>query len=602
MFKKPLSKFKTSAPLRSSDRRKLKQRVVQAFGVSPEDGDLLVPDGLMSQKIVTYSDEPGVVYLSPEGDPLWFTVGKGTDDLIPTVYTLWKKYDLIPWISTPAAVIPVLVGGADLMIPGVVRISSSAVAPPQLISVIQHVSSSSSSLGPPLAVGRLAAEVSTLKADAKGKAVHILHTWKDHLFDMGSNGDPPGELQIQADGEAKETGEAGEEGSQVDDGGGQELAVEDIGGSEPQDPSSAPITAVAAELTLSKEEVSDVLRTAVVQAIRVNSLTPASFPIPASTFYSSYILPSRPAFVRRPSSDPSQLSSNDAASSTYPQIDIKHSTHKSLLAFFKLLDKQRLLSLKDIKPEPLIMSVSASHPDVISHRTYTSLRDMQAKEEKREMRQEEERSKVKEMEVKELWKPYSASGSGKFFTEGGFDSSALYTHSDLKAAVNTYVTARQLVNARDQSYVNVGADEVLLATVSAKGEAPESLEFLKRDEVIRRLSTKMQNWYEIRAEGKDPLLKKGQLKPISVVVKVRQGRKASTLVTGFEPFFLEGEVIAEELRRLCACATSMSPAPGKASGFEVLVQGKQTKAVTEFLLSRGVPKKWIEAADLSGKK
>jgi hypothetical protein len=40
------------------------------------------------------------------------------------------------------------------------------------------------------------------------------------------------------------------------------------------------------------------------------------------------------------------------------------------------------------------------------------------------------------------------------------------------------------------------------------------------------------------------------------MVKVRQGRKAGTLVTGFEPFFLEGEEMADELRRLCACATS----------------------------------------------
>jgi translation initiation factor 2D len=41
---------------------------------------------------------------------------------------------------------------------------------------------------------------------------------------------------------------------------------------------------------------------------------------------------------------------------------------------------------------------------------------------------------------------------------------------------------------------------------------------------------------------------------------------------------------------------------GKTSGLEVLVQGKQIKAVTELLISKGVPKKWIEAADLSGKK
>jgi translation initiation factor 2D len=60
MFKKPLSNLKTSAPLRSSDRRKLKQRVVSAYGISPEDGDVLVPDGILSVKFSTHVEEPGV--------------------------------------------------------------------------------------------------------------------------------------------------------------------------------------------------------------------------------------------------------------------------------------------------------------------------------------------------------------------------------------------------------------------------------------------------------------------------------------------------------------------------------------------------------------
>lgn len=75
-----------------------------------------------------------MAYLGPGGDPLWFTLGIGSEDLIPTgeiallcsvihssdaiVYTLWKKPDLLPFLSTPSAVIPVLIGGADLMIPG----------------------------------------------------------------------------------------------------------------------------------------------------------------------------------------------------------------------------------------------------------------------------------------------------------------------------------------------------------------------------------------------------------------------------------------------------------------------------------------------------
>lgn len=51
--------------------------------------------------------------------------------------------------------------------------------------------------------------------------------------------------------------------------------------------------------------------------------------------------------------------------------------------------------------------------------------------------------------------------------------------------------------------------------------------------------------------------RKGALKPVRITIKVRQGRKASTLVTGFEPFLVVGaEEMAEELRRVCASATS----------------------------------------------
>ncbi|KAI5985001.1 heterokaryon incompatibility protein-domain-containing protein [Pisolithus marmoratus] len=337
---------------------------------------------------------------------------------------------------------------------------------------------------------------------------------------------------------------------------------------------------------LSKEEVSSMLRNAVLQAIRgiLKSIPTSSFPIPAGTFYSSYVLPYRPAFVRRnvPGTDSSSTpSGNDISTSEYPLIDIKHSTYKSLAAFLKILDKQGILMIKDMKPEPLVMSVSASHSEVLSHTPYVSLRDKQLKEEKREKRDEEERAKVQEMEIKELWKPHTPSGSARFFAEGGL---TLYTYADLKAAVIKYVTTRQLVNAHDQAYINVGQDEVLLSTVAGKNESGDSLKILKREEVVHRLSEKMQNWYEIRTEGQEPLLRKGQLKPISV------------------PLLLEAEVMAEELRRICAGSTGVSPLPGKPTRSEVLVQGKQTKAVVDFLLSKGVPKKWIETADLTVKK
>jgi translation initiation factor 2D len=92
------------------------------------------------------------------------------------------------------------------------------------------------------------------------------------------------------------------------------------------------------------------------------------------------------------------------------------------------------------------------------------------------------------------------------------------------------------------------------------------------------------------------------LRQISVVVKTRQGRRATTCVTGFENFQVEADYLAEELRKSCASSTSINPLPGKAAGQEVMVQGKQLKAVTDILIAKGVPKKWIEAKDMTGKK
>jgi translation initiation factor 2D len=76
--------------------------------------------------------------------------------------------------------------------------------------------------------------------------------------------------------------------------------------------------------------------------------------------------------------------------------------------------------------------------------------------------------------------------------------------------LNEYVTSRQLLNARDQSYVNLSADKVLSETLSSHGKnknGPQEIEFIKRDELSKRLLEKMQAWYEIRGEGKDTVVK-----------------------------------------------------------------------------------------------
>lgn len=80
----------------------------------------------------------------------------------------------------------------------------------------------------------------------------------------------------------------------------------------------------------------------------------------------------------------------------------------------------------------------------------------------------------------------------------------LYTLPALKSHLNTYLTSQNLVNLADQSYINIGASAILTSTLSTKGSI--SPEFMKREELIKAICDKMQNWYRI-GSGEEAVVK-----------------------------------------------------------------------------------------------
>ncbi|TFK67974.1 hypothetical protein BDN72DRAFT_842359 [Pluteus cervinus] len=635
MFKKPLGNLKTSAPLRSSDRRKLKQRAVTAFNLTSEEGDLLVPDGILSIKFSTHLNELGTAYLNPGqgGDPLWFTIGKGSEDLIPTIYTLWKHPTLLPFVSTPPAVIPVLVGGADLMVPGVVHHSPS-LTENQLVSICQYnYDQENPTLSAPLAVGRMAVSGQKLESAerVKGKAVHVYHTWKDHLWTMGSTSDPPGPQPLRPRSSEDPVSDAGAPlGAQV--GPEQEAATPPPPTSpEHSEHNEPPDAGEVAEPVVGKpqpsrpqytpQQISDLLHASLLQAI-ATILPSIQFPLSSTQVYSGYVLPARPAFPTSiiPLPGPAPYDDEGASSLSSPpdqEISIKTSSHKSLTAFLKASEKAGLLTLKGAQKhsqqsELIVISINASHPLVKSHKKYVTVKDIEEKAAKKAQREDEQKQAASggKLEIRELWKPHLVSAN--LFKEMGASTSELYTVPQVKTLLTSYIHSKSLMNPNDQAYINL--DEALQACLSAtpqrkskngEGEpASPTPGFMKREELISRVIAKMQAWHEVSADGRDPICKKGGLQPVQVVMKLRQGRKASTLITGFEPYLvIDAEEMAEELRKICAGATSVTPLPGKGAGFEVFVQGKQSQAVVTYLQERGIPKQWVSVQDLiKGKK
>ncbi|KAI5834320.1 hypothetical protein K523DRAFT_294091 [Schizophyllum commune Tattone D] len=586
MFKKPLGHLKTSSALRSSDRRKLKQRVVSTFGCSAEDGDVLVPEGIQSIKFTTHMDAPGVAYLDADDTPLWFSLGKAGDDLIPTVYTLWKRPELLPFVTTPSQVISILIGGADLMRPGVTSYIPG-LQKGQLVAVRRLIGGASPKVSPPLAVGHMALSSDELKEDHKGKAVLITHTWKDHLWEMGPKTEPPEDTPLTA---------PDEESGIVDANG---VSNEPAATPERKGPVYTPA------------EVSQLLHLALVQSIGTSP--PSSFPVPSNTFYANYVLPSRPAFPDLVLS-PATNSSNLDSVALRQEISLKTSSHKSLAAFLKAAEKAGLIAVKATpkqKNDVMVTSVNAAHPEVANHRQFPTVREVEEREAKKEARKEElsakEEARGSMLEATELWKPHMH--TVPLFVDWGLSTSEQYTFPELKRIFNDWLEAHpEAINPHERAYISLkvpaASSLVAAAYPPNKKGTPPAPEFAKREDILRDLIKQMQPWYEVKhANGERVTRKKGTLKPVNVALKIRQGRKAATIITGFEPFEMavNPEEMAEDLRKMCASATSVAPGPNRQ--LEVLVQGKQAKAVVEYLVKKGIPKNWIQTEDQTkGKK
>uniref|UniRef100_A0A2K6BA80 Eukaryotic translation initiation factor 2D n=1 Tax=Macaca nemestrina TaxID=9545 RepID=A0A2K6BA80_MACNE len=180
MFAKAF-RVKSNTAIKGSDRRKLRADVTTAFPTLGTDQvSELVPgkEELNIVKLYAYKGDAVTVYVSG-GNPILFELEK---NLYPTVYTLWSYPDLLPTFTTWPLVLEKLVGGADLMLPGLVM-------PPAGLPQVQKGDLCAISLvGNRAPVAIAVAAMSTaemLTSGLKGRGFSVLHTYQDHLCPEG---------------------------------------------------------------------------------------------------------------------------------------------------------------------------------------------------------------------------------------------------------------------------------------------------------------------------------------------------------------------------------------------------------------------------------
>ncbi|KAM7359589.1 eukaryotic translation initiation factor 2D isoform 2-T2 [Cochliomyia hominivorax] len=116
MFLKPY-KVKNNTPLKSSEVKKLRQRIQNEYPTSNPDLLISSKANVSVLKLVTHGNFHTNIYCADKM-PMFFE--NECKHLVPTLYSLWKVSDLLPYFTTHAGVLPKLCNGADLMLPGVI--------------------------------------------------------------------------------------------------------------------------------------------------------------------------------------------------------------------------------------------------------------------------------------------------------------------------------------------------------------------------------------------------------------------------------------------------------------------------------------------------
>jgi predicted ribosome-associated RNA-binding protein Tma20 len=400
-FKRPFH-AQSRTPVRSSDLRRLRDALASQFTALADQPDALkrLTADLQVCKATTHLDEPCTLYTAPNGDPRFFKLeDQAPPLLVPTCYAtdLVPAGTLLPVLGTAEPVVQNLISGSALFAAGVspshLAHLAAQTSPPVRAGDLVGITVASDPTQRIVAVGYLAADPKEIQKlqeqDKGGRAVLTLHARGDFLWQSGSKVDAPlPEPQVRkadngggndaladrlaatslsrspssaSSSAASTSAPAPAEPSRKQKKGkdkkerhGGKNGLVPVDAEEEEQPAAdetreSVTAAAAAELT--PAEIDTILINALLLAISTSPALqkPATFPLSASSLYSSYILHSRPA------SPPSHAT-----------VEIKKSSFKKLDRFVKQAVKKGYLAAKELKKgtgEWIVTSVEGRHPD-----------------------------------------------------------------------------------------------------------------------------------------------------------------------------------------------------------------------------------------------
>ncbi|XP_067863638.1 eukaryotic translation initiation factor 2D [Heptranchias perlo] len=612
MFAKPF-RVKSNTAIKGSDRRKLRADVLAAFpSLSSSQLSDLIPskEELNVVKMFLHKGEAVTAYVLNK-NPVFFEMDK---TLYPTVYALWSYPDLLAAFTTWPAVLPKLVGGADLMLPGVV-------APPSgLPKVLQGDLCAINLVGnrAPVAIGLVTMSTpEMLAAGMKGKGITTLHTYMDQLWAFGEKTNPPVIAHKHCDpGEIGDQMEEEEEEEEEEEVIIDAVSIENVTALLDRTASDTPdidnlclnvetesegVTSATDQANDSKahaleivdlkeitedtgnhqdtaeiirtiqEQMDELLLQCFLHALKFK-VKKTDLPLLTSTFLKNHMYPCCPEGR---------------------QLDIKKSSYKKLSKFLQSMQQRHIVQVKELsKGVESIAIVNWKHADLKSFtvpETATGEEMVKIDEESETLYQPPEISSYYNVSSKLI----------PLFEHAGLKKDATLSSGDVRSIITNYVKSNELIDDYNKNYVTI--NPTLCDCILEKSEY-HTVTKLKWDDLFTRCLERLQQCHQVTFPGQKPIIRKGSIKPISIDVAQRASNKKVTLIKNLEVYGLDPQIVGNALQLRAQASVTMNQVPGTKDKILLQVQGNQVNHIAKLLTEEyRIPPKYIEGLNKAPK-
>lgn len=584
MFAKAF-RVKSNTAIKGSDRRKLRADVTAVFPTLGTDQvSELIPgkEELNIVRLYAHRGDAVTVYVSG-GNPILFELEK---NLYPTVYTLWSYPDLLPTFTTWPLVLEKLVGGADLMLPGLV-------VPPAGLPQVQKGDLCAIALvgnRAPVAIGVAAMSTAEmLTSGLKGRGFSVLHTYQDHLWRSGEKSSPPSIAPLTLDppdpSEEKGSVQANAalqgdmrhltlEGEEEEVGEVQQRCAEKSLSEAAEDPNVGGLNPDPTDGKTLQEQMDELLERCFLHALK-SRLKKADLPLLTSTLLGSHMFSCCPEGR---------------------QLDVKKSSYKKLSKFLQHMQQEQIIQVKELSQGvESIVAVDWKHPRITSFVIPEPSPTSQTVQ---------EGSREQPYHPPDIKSLYCVPASMTLlFQESGHKKGSILEGGEVRTIVISYAKKHDLVDADNKNLVKL--DPILCDCILEKNEQHTVMK-LPWDSLLSRCLEKLQPAYQVTFPGQEPIVKKGKICPIDITLAQRASNKKVTVVRNLEAYGLDPYSVAAILQQRCQASTTVTPAPGAKDSLQVQIQGNQVHHLGRLLLDEyQLPRKYIqglEKAPKPGKK